>query len=109
MPKMNWKHLSFIWSRASSVVAFGAYMTLQSYLAVQTWGIRAAPTVSIITVTVVACLLLLWMTLRSDERKRAGCIGRANHSRPHLSDQQRHSAEKNVVLPRGTWLLGTRR
>ena len=85
MPKMNWKHLSFIWSRASSVVAFGAYMTLQSYLAVQTWGIRAAPTVSIITVTAVACLLLLWMTLRRDERKRA-VSGRPREVRitPHI-------------------------
>ena len=65
--KVNWKRLSFIWSRAAPVVAFATYMTLQNYLAVQTWGLHAAPTVSIITVTVVACLLLLWMALRWDK------------------------------------------
>jgi len=62
--KMNWKRLSFIWSRAAPVVAFAAYMTLQNYLAVQTWGLHAAPTVSIITATAVASLLLLWIALR---------------------------------------------
>ena len=62
--KMNWKHLSFIWSRAAPVAAFAAYMTLLSYLAVHTWGLRTASTVSVIAVTVVVCLLLLWMALR---------------------------------------------
>jgi len=41
-------------------------MTFQCYLAVQTWGLRAAPTVVIIAVTVVACLLLSWMAQRWD-------------------------------------------
>jgi hypothetical protein len=52
--------------RTAVLVAFAAFMTFQSYLAVETWGLCSAPTVSIVTVTVAACLLLLWVTLRWD-------------------------------------------
>jgi hypothetical protein len=57
--KMDWKRLS---SRALPVVAFTAFMTFQSYLAVKTWGLRIS--LSIISATVAGCLLLLWMALR---------------------------------------------
>jgi len=50
--------------RTSVLVAFAAFMTFQSYLAVETWGLRSVPTVSIVAITVAASLLLLWVVLR---------------------------------------------
>jgi len=52
--------------RTSVLVAFAAFMTFQSYLAVETWGLRSAPTISIVAITVAASLLLLWVVLRWD-------------------------------------------
>ena len=53
-------------SRAVPLVAFATLMTFQSYLAVEAWGLRSTPTVSIITVTLAACLPLIWVALRQD-------------------------------------------
>ena len=53
-------------SRTVPLVAFATLMTFQSYLAVEAWGLRSAPTFSVVAVTVVACLLLSWMALRGD-------------------------------------------
>jgi hypothetical protein len=57
-------HVVHLVSRSAPVVAFAVFMAFQSYLAIEGWGTRSAPTLSIITATAVASLLLLWMTLR---------------------------------------------
>ena len=53
-------------SRAAPLVVVAAFMIFQTYLVVETWGLRSAPTVSIIVVTVAACLPLICMALRRD-------------------------------------------